>query len=131
MHTHGVIHFEIHATDPERTVKFYSDIFGWEIKKWVGGDFEYWMVMTGPENTPGSINGGIVRRKGPAPADGAPVSAYVCTIGVNSVDETMDKVIAAGGKEALPKFMIADMAWQAYCHDPEGNIFGIHEPIKK
>jgi uncharacterized protein len=131
MQKHGVVHFEIHASDPEKSVEFYRNIFGWDIKEWKNGDFEYWMVMTCPENTPGSINGGIIRRKGPSPAIGAPTSAFVCTIGVDSVDETMKRVVEMGGKEALPKFKIADMAWQAYCNDIDGNVFGIHEPIKK
>jgi hypothetical protein len=30
-----IIHFEIHAGDPERAVKFYKDVFGWEIHEWV------------------------------------------------------------------------------------------------
>jgi hypothetical protein len=28
-----VAHFEIHADDPQRAVKFYSDVFGWTIEK--------------------------------------------------------------------------------------------------
>ena len=31
-----VVHFEIRADNPERAVKFYSEIFGWEIQKWDG-----------------------------------------------------------------------------------------------
>lgn len=32
-----VIHFEIHASDPVRAAKFYTDVFGWKIKKYEGG----------------------------------------------------------------------------------------------
>jgi catechol 2,3-dioxygenase-like lactoylglutathione lyase family enzyme len=28
-----VVHFEIHADDPKRAIKFYQDVFGWEIVK--------------------------------------------------------------------------------------------------
>jgi len=28
-----IAHFEIHADDPERAAKFYSEVFGWEVKK--------------------------------------------------------------------------------------------------
>ncbi|HEV2494165.1 MAG TPA: VOC family protein [Terriglobia bacterium] len=31
-----VIHFEINADQPERAAKFYTAVFGWEIKKWEG-----------------------------------------------------------------------------------------------
>jgi len=28
-----LVHFEIHATDPEAAAKFYAEIFDWKIKK--------------------------------------------------------------------------------------------------
>jgi len=28
-----VIHFEIHAENPEETAKFYQEVFGWGIKE--------------------------------------------------------------------------------------------------
>ena len=31
-----VIHFEIHAEDPERAVTFYQRVFGWTCTKWSG-----------------------------------------------------------------------------------------------
>ena len=37
-----VIHFEIPADNPERAIKFYEDVFGWEIEKWELGD--YWLI---------------------------------------------------------------------------------------
>ncbi len=41
-----VVHFEIHATDPERLVAFYTDLFGWTIQKW-DGPMDYWLIHTG------------------------------------------------------------------------------------
>lgn len=120
-------HFEIHASNPEKVAAFYTAVFGWEIKKWEGGQFEYWMVMTGKQDEQGGINGGLIRRKGAAPAPGAAVSGYVCTMIVDSYEEIAQKIIANGGAEALPKMAIAGMAWQGYFTDPDGNIFGIHQ----
>src|SRR5689334_19629414 len=31
-----VVHFEIHAEDPERAARFYGGVFGWQINKWAG-----------------------------------------------------------------------------------------------
>lgn len=127
-----VIHFEIHAIDPEKLGKFYTDIFGWEIKEWkmpgVKDENRYWNVMTAPEGSkePG-INGGIIFRKTPPPKGNEPVSSYICTIHVPSVAEWLKKIEIAGGAVALPKMPIAGMAWLAYAKDPEGNIFGIYE----
>ena len=122
-----VAHFEIHATNPEELAKFYVNAFGWEIKKWEGGQMEYWMVMTGGKDEPAGINGGLTRRMGPAPVEGGAVNGYVCTIVVPSFDEHASKILAAGGIVAMPKMALTGMAWQGYFKDPEGNIFGLHQ----
>jgi len=54
-----IIHFEIHADTPERAVKFYQELFGWEFTKWEG-PMPYWLIKTGPDGQPG-INGGCCR----------------------------------------------------------------------
>jgi predicted enzyme related to lactoylglutathione lyase len=122
-----VAHFEIHAENPERAVEFYTTVFGWEIKKWEGGQMEYWMVMTGKSEEAGGINGGLVRRQGSAPAEMAAVNGYVCTIIVDSFDEMAAKIEENGGIVALPKMALKGMAWQGYFKDTEGNIFGLHQ----
>ncbi len=125
-----VIHFEIHAADPERAAQFYRTVFGWEIHEWVVPGVEvppenrYWLANTGPAGEPG-INGGILFRRGPAPADGQAVNAYVCTLGVASLDESMAQALAAGASLALPKMAIRGVGWLAYCKDTEGNLFGM------
>lgn len=43
-----VIHFEIHADNPERAVKFYEKVLGWTFQKW-GGPMDWWLVTTGPD----------------------------------------------------------------------------------
>ena len=116
-----VVHFEIHAADPERGVKFYERVFGWTFQKWEG-PMEYWLITTGPDSEPG-INGGLLRRQGEI--DGQAVIAYVCTIGVDDLDATMASVEANGGTVAVPKMPIPGMGWLAYYKDTEGNIFGI------
>ncbi len=116
-----VVHFEIHADDPQRAVAFYQDIFGWQINKWEGPE-DYWLVITGPDNEPG-INGAILRRHGPVNGDA--VIAYVCTIDVPSVDDVTAKITAHGGTIALPKMAVPQVGWLAYGKDTEGNIFGV------
>lgn len=122
-----IAHFEIHADNPERAVAFYRGVFGWDINKWEGGQFEYWMVMTGKQDEPGGINGGLVRRKGEPPAEGQALNSYVCTIVCDDYDGYAKKIADAGGREVVPKAALVGMAWQGYFKDTEGNIFGLHQ----
>ena len=118
-----VVHFEIHAADPERAIAFYRELFGWEFKKWEG-PMPYWLITTGGAGEPG-IDGGLVQRQGGAPTDGQAVNAYVCTVDVRSVDESMSAMQKLHGTVALPKMAIPGIGWLAYAKDPEGNIFGM------
>lgn len=118
-----VIHFEIHAEEPDRAIKFYSELLGWQFKKWEG-PMPYWLIVTGPDDQPG-INGGLVKRMGPPPVDMQAVNAYVCTVGVDNVDASVAAVLKLGGTIALPKMPIPGVGWLAYGKDTEGNIFGM------
>jgi len=130
-----IVHFEIHSARPEKAAKFYGDVFGWDVKEWVipgasiPDENRYWMVTTGPENEPG-INGGIMFRRGQRPAEGQPVNAYVCTIGVESVTDSVERAVKAGGVMAVPKMPIPGVGWLAYCKDLDGNIFGVLQDDK-
>ncbi len=44
-----VVHFEIYADQPERAIKFYQDVFGWNFQKW-NGPYDYRLVTTGENN---------------------------------------------------------------------------------
>jgi predicted enzyme related to lactoylglutathione lyase len=116
-----VVHFEVHAEDPERAIRFYSAVLGWSFRHW-GGPQDYWLITTGPADQPG-IDGGMVRRQGVI--DGQAVIAFVCTVAVDSVDDTMAKALENGGTIALPKMAIPGVGWLAYVKDTEGNIFGM------
>lgn len=113
-----VVHFEIGVDDPERAIKFYTDVFGWKIKKWEG-PLDYWLASTGPEDQPG-IDGALMRRQYPS----APTTN---TIDVPSVDEFLSKIAKAGGKVVTPKQSVPGVGYFAYCQDTEGNTFGIME----
>ncbi len=124
-----VVHFEIQADDPERAANFYRDIFGWQIEKWPGLDWDYWVVMTADKDSlePG-INGGLLKRPTKTPPQECGTNAYVCTLQVENFDAIAEKILATGGKVAMPKFALLGMAWQGYFLDTEGNTFGIHQP---
>jgi len=115
------IHFEIQADNTERAIKFYRDLFGWEFSQW--GTEPYWLVKTGEKDTPG-IDGGLMPRPGPGPADMQAVNAFVCIVDVADCDATAKRVPEIGGSVAVPKMPVPTIGWLAYAKDTEGNLFG-------
>lgn len=118
-----VVHFEIQAENPQRAVAFYKALFGWECTSW-GGPSAYWLVNTGEPGEPG-INGGLLVRNGPRPADGQSVNAYVCTTDVKAIDESIALLNKLGGSVVVPKMAVPGIGWLVYAKDTEGNIFGM------
>jgi predicted enzyme related to lactoylglutathione lyase len=114
-----VVHFELPADDPQRAIAFYEKVFGWTITKW-GGPFDYWLVTTGSDDEPG-INGAITPRM-------RPEQVTTETIGVESVDDSLKKIVEAGGTITQPKQAVPGIGYVAYCTDTEGTLFGIIQP---
>jgi predicted enzyme related to lactoylglutathione lyase len=111
-----VVHFELAADDPERAVKFYEGVFGWQIQKWEGPQ-DYWLAATGAKDAPG-IDGAIMRRDPNMPA-------VVNTIDVTALDDMIAAVKANGGTIVAPRMTIPHVGYLAYCQDTEGNTFGM------
>jgi predicted enzyme related to lactoylglutathione lyase len=110
-----VIHFEIPVDKIERAVKFYTDVFGWNIQKW--GSEDYWLIKTGEKQQPG-IDGAIMKRT-------VSTTSTVNTIEGPSLDEYLTKVTKNGGKVLASRSTIPGVGYFAYCQDTEGNTFGV------
>jgi predicted enzyme related to lactoylglutathione lyase len=125
---HTIVHFEIPAEQPERAVRFYRELFGWDIKQYEGeaaGGMEYWMVQTVPTDAEGrpirpGTNGGLMRRMYPG-------QALVNYISVDNVDEFVGKAERLGAKVLMGKHPVQGMGWFAQLEDTEGNVFAIWE----
>jgi predicted enzyme related to lactoylglutathione lyase len=117
-----VIHFEIHADDPERAIRFYHSVFGWEFTAFRNAIADYWVVKTGDADQPG-IDGGLLRRG--TPVEGVGVASFVCTIAVSDLEVYLMKVHTSGGQLAVPRMAVTGVGWLAYCKDTEGNLFGM------
>ncbi|GAB7390860.1 VOC family protein [Lactococcus garvieae] len=123
-----VIHFEIHVEDMERAKEFYATVFNWQYQDWSEyAGMPYFGVTTG-DNSASGIDGAMMQRQGLSPEETQPISGFVCTIGVENYNCVEEKILAAGGKIAMPKYGLTGMAWQGYYKYTENNIFGIHQP---
>ncbi len=112
-----VVHFEIPVDDPQRAIKFYEKVFGWNIDKWEG-EFDYWLVDAGEDDETG-INGAIKPRE-----LGSEISNY---ISVHSYDEFAQKISSEGGKMLTDKMTVPGTGFNGVFQDTEGNIMGIIE----
>ena len=121
-----VVHFEIPYDNKDRASKFYSGIFGWELLDIP--EMEYTLVHAAKIDKnnmvveKGAINGGLFQRNDSA-------KQPLVVIGVKSIDETIKKVISAGGKLVTPKQSIPNGSY-ARVADSEGNVIGIADESK-
>lgn len=113
-----VVHFEIPADDPEAAARFYTTVFGWQIQKWEG-PMEYWVIKTGEGM---GIDGGLMRRSGP-------MDRVVNTVNVGDVVASTQNVRDSGGSIVGDKMTISGIGDLQYACEPQGNLFGMLEPI--
>ena len=121
-----VVHFEIPYDDKDRASKFYSEIFGWKLLDIPQTDYIIALAAkTDKKNMvkeKGAINGGLFQRNDSA-------KQPMIVIGVKSIDETIQKVTAAGGKVVTPKQPIPNGSY-ARISDSEGNVIGLADSTK-
>jgi predicted enzyme related to lactoylglutathione lyase len=90
---------------------------------------DYWLIQTVPIDEKGMplrprINGRLFRKEGPE----MKYLKHVKYISVESIDETIKKVKASGGKIVQPKQAIPNVGQFAIALDPEGNEIGLLQP---
>jgi predicted enzyme related to lactoylglutathione lyase len=131
-----VVHFEIHASEPQKLIDFYSGLLGWQFQNYGGGDQPYWVIDTGEGSIRGAagqpglgINGGLVTRQGPRPEVGASVAGCNIVVGVDDVDGLMRRGIELGATEALPATDWPGIGRGGYLLDPDNNVFGLISPV--
>jgi uncharacterized protein len=113
-----VNYFELQADNPERAMAFYEKVFDWKFNKSSLGQ-GYWSFEAGPKEEPG-LNGGLMKREFPGHEN-------LITIFVESVDEALKAIEAAGGTIIHPKMPVTGIGWAAYFKDSEGNAAGIFQ----
>lgn len=113
-------HFAINADDVPRAKKFYEKVFGWKFSAW--GPPDFYQIQTGRNSEAQPALGALQGRRNLVA--GQPTLGYECTIGVESIDDTIKAVIANGGTIALPKSIISGVGALAFFRDTEGNVFG-------
>ena len=108
--------FEIYGPQPDQLAEFYRQVFDWQIEKMEGID--YWRVTT-PASESNSLNGGLTYRTIPD------FKGFMLYINVNSMDDTVEKILKLGGSVVRPKTAIPRTGWVTIVSDPQKNVFGV------
>jgi hypothetical protein len=114
--TSSVTHFEIYAEEPVKLAEFYRTLLGWQVDKAPGID--YWRIHTAPGDAT-ETGGGLLFRPIPGPR------SWVHYVHVQSLDETLGRILELGGSVVRPKAAVPKTAWYAVVSDPQGNIFAV------
>jgi predicted enzyme related to lactoylglutathione lyase len=110
-------HFAIHIDDMDRAKKFYDKVFEWGFSSYGQDDF---LQIKADKSESGELIGAMQSRKYSPVSD--KIIGLECTIGVENIDEIIEKVIINGGQILLPKTAIPYVGWIAKFLDSEGNL---------
>ena len=111
-----IVHWELMGPDGEALSAFYSGLFDWQPQATPGFDGYY--LVDGEQTGVGGAVG-----KGPTEMP----NYLTIYIEVDSIDEYLEKIGAAGGTTLMPRTEIPGMVTYAMFADPAGNAVGLVE----
>jgi uncharacterized protein len=113
---HGKIcYLELPAVDIAQSSAFYTAVFGWKMRTRGNGAIAF-------DDAAGEVSGSFVR--GRQPSSGAP--GMLIYVMVDSAAETLDAIVAHGGKVVQPIGADAPEITARFS-DPAGNILGLYQ----
>lgn len=115
--SNNLTHFAIHIDNMERAKKFYDGVFKWGFNSYVQDDF---LQIKADKSENGELIGAMQSRKYSSVPD--KIIGFECTIGVDNIDETIEKVKTLGGQVVMPRTAIPYVGYIAKFLDTEGNL---------
>ena len=103
------------SNGPEKAIRFYSELLGWESEIFKTGDADYPMIKAN-----GATHGGFGPSQGGAPPH------WMGAIGVENVDEAARKAEAAGASVVVQPTGIPETGRFAVLTDPQGAVFSVY-----
>jgi catechol 2,3-dioxygenase-like lactoylglutathione lyase family enzyme len=111
----GLHHINLNVSDIGRSLKFYQDAFGLEVKFWEG---EHMVFL----QSPGADDTITLCQAGDGdPVAGGGVSHFGFSIGKNNLDQMVMQVVSAGGKVQRRGEHAPGVPY-AYFTDPDGYV---------
>ena len=119
---HAVLWAEIPVTDFERSKKFYSSIYDYEMPEMMMGKNRMGFLLYDRQNK--GVGAAIVQGEGYIPTDKGP---RIYLNGGDDLDIILNRIPEAGGTIILKKTFISPSdGYFAIFKDPEGNIISLH-----
>lgn len=110
-------HFAIHIDDIDRAKSFYDQVFDWGFQSYGQADF---LQIKADKTESGELIGALQARKySPVPEK---IIGLECTVGVENIDDIIEKVKNSRGQLIMPKTSIPYVGWLAKFLDTEGNL---------
>jgi len=109
-----ICYLEIPAIDVSVSVKFYKEVFDWQVRQRGDGSIAF-------DDTVGEVSGTWVTGRQPSREPG--ILIYIM---VDSVAAAIEAVVASGGKIVQPIGMDAPEITARFS-DPAGNVFGLYQ----
>jgi uncharacterized protein len=107
----------VHIDDIERAKKFYDGVFDWGFNSYGQGDF---LQIKADKSENGELIGALQSRKySPVPEK---LLVWNAQLGVENIDEIIEKVKSNGGQVVMPKTAIPYVGYIAKFLDTEGNL---------
>jgi predicted enzyme related to lactoylglutathione lyase len=107
---------ELLATDRERALAFYGELFGWQkADAEIGPTSTYQSFSAG-----GQKIGGIVTK---LPTE--PVPFWLYYFNIDDIDAAADRVKSGGGEISMAPLELPSGSWIARCRDPQGAAFAL------
>ena len=120
--------FEIYVSDMDRARKFYETVFAAELESLPMPETEdsdsLEMLMFPGDPTGSGACGALCKMDGCEPGGNSTLVYFSCED--CAVEES--RVVDAGGQVVKPKFSIGEYGFISLIMDPEGNMFGLHNP---
>jgi predicted enzyme related to lactoylglutathione lyase len=107
----GISYLRIPAPDPHASAAFYEAVFGWKMRR----DRDDPAFEDGSGHVIGHF------RADHAVAGDGGVRPYIF---VESIDQTLEKIVAAGGEVITEPYPEGDL-WVGLFRDPAGNVVGV------
>ena len=114
-------YFDLTVHDMARAKQFFEHALGWRFEKFEM-PYEYYRIHAGPNSEQG-IDGGMGAVRDAPLAGGRPMTQV--TIPVADLDESLSRVVAAGGSIVEPRMPIPGIGGYATCAEPGGLKFGL------